>query len=126
MLSQPKKSNIEGIGVFAEQLIEKDAVFTTCIGKVATKEEINEHTVQIHNEFVNGAESKSKALLQDFFMGAHFLNDKIHNLLKRKHGDNNVCFEGLLLKAKTLIRPGVELCVAHNYTSELLENTKKR
>ena len=82
--------------------------------------------MQIHNEFVNGAESKSKALLQDFFMGVHFLNDKTYTLSKRKHGVNNACFEGLLVKAKGQIRAGAEICVAHNYTNELLENTKKK
>ena len=81
--------------------------------------------MQIHNEYFNGAESKSKDLLYDFFMGDHFLNDKTHNPLKIKHGENNVCFEGFLLKAKTRIRAGVELCIAHNYTNELLENTNK-
>ena len=101
-------------------------MFTTCIGKIVTKEEINECTVQIHNEFVNRTESKSKALLQDFFMGAHFLNDKTHTLLKRKHGVNNACFEGLLAKAKGQIRAGAETYVAHNYANELLENTKKK
>ena len=36
-----KKSNIDSIGVFAEQSIEKDAVFTTYIGNVVTKENTN-------------------------------------------------------------------------------------
>ena len=101
-------------------------MFTTYIGNVVTEENTNEYTVQIYNKFVNGAENKSKALSQDFFMGAHFLNDKKHALSKRKHGKNNACFEGLLVKAKGQIRAGTEICVAHNYTNELSENTKKK
>ena len=81
--------------------------------------------MQIHNEFVNRTESKSKALLQDFFMGAHFLNDKTHTLSKRKHGVNNAYFEGLLVKAKTQIRAGAELRAAYNYTNDVIRKHKK-
>ena len=60
------------------------------------------------------------------FLGAHFLNNKILNVVKLKQGENNVCFQGLLLKENYRIINEEELCIIYNYTNTFLYITIKK
>ena len=69
-------SNIDGIGLFTKKNIQKDEIITIYIGTILNKEAKNEYTLEIYNNYINGAESRRNVLLKDFYLGAHFLNEK--------------------------------------------------